>query len=102
MGQVLDADGNGVRGVQVINHAGRSVSQEEGFFTLELSARAPVVELRYPNLVSCLLTMEEGRYPREGDVLMVGGVGCTSSKEAAIPHAATADARRNSVSGASN
>ncbi len=43
MGQVLDADGNGVRGVQVINHAGRSVSQEDGFFTLELSARAPVV-----------------------------------------------------------
>lgn len=78
MGQVLDADGNGVRGVQVINHAGRSVSQEEGFFTLELSARAPVVELRYPNLVSCVLTMEEGRYPREGDVLMVGGVRCPS------------------------
>lgn len=76
MGQVLDAEGRGVRGVQVINHAGRSVSQEEGFFTLELSARAPVVELRYPNLVSCTLTMEEGQYPREGDVLMVGGVGC--------------------------
>ena len=76
MGQVLDADGNGVRGVQVINHAGRSVSQEEGFFTLELSARAPVVELRYPNMISCVLTMEEGRYPREGDVLMVDGIGC--------------------------
>ncbi|HEL3174126.1 TPA: TcfC E-set like domain-containing protein [Stenotrophomonas maltophilia] len=76
MGQVLDADGNGVRGVQVINHAGRSVSQEEGFFTLELSARAPVVELRYPNRISCTLTMEEGRYVREGDVMMVGGVSC--------------------------
>lgn len=79
MGQVLDADGNGMRGVQVINHAGRSVSQEEGFFTLELSARAPVVELRYPNRISCVLTMEEGRYPREGDVLMVGGIGCPPS-----------------------
>lgn len=76
MGQVLDAEGNGVRGVQVINHAGRSLSQEAGFFTLELSARAPVVELRYPNLVSCTLTMEEGQYPREGDVLMVGGIAC--------------------------
>ncbi len=79
MGQVLDADGNGVRGVQVINHAGRSVSQEDGFFTLELSARAPVVELRYPSLVSCVLTMEEGQHPREGDVLMVGGIGCPPS-----------------------
>lgn len=79
MGQVLDADGNGMRGVQVINHAGRSVSQEEGFFTLELSARAPVVELRYPNRISCVLTMEEGRHPREGDVLMVGGIGCPPS-----------------------
>jgi len=78
MGQVRDADGNGVRGVQVINHAGRSVSQEDGFFTLELSARAPVVELRYPSLVSCVLTMEEGQHPREGDVLMVGSIGCPS------------------------
>lgn len=78
MGQVVDAEGRGVRGVQVINHAGRSVSQEEGFFTLELSARAPVVELRYPTLVSCTLTMDEERYPREGDVLMVGGIGCPS------------------------
>ena len=76
MGQVRDGDGNGVRGVQVINHAGRSVSQEDGFFTLELSARAPVVELRYPNLVSCVLTMEEAQHPREGDVLMVGSIGC--------------------------
>lgn len=76
VGQVIDTEGRGVRGVQVINHAGRSVSQEEGFFTLELSARAPVVELRYPTLVSCMLTMEQGRYPREGDVLMVGGIGC--------------------------
>lgn len=76
MGQVLDADGNGVRGVHVINHAGRSVSQDEGFFTLELSARAPTVELRYPNHIRCVLTLEEQRYPRQGDVLMVGGVLC--------------------------
>lgn len=87
MGQVLDADGNGVRGVQVINHAGRGVSQEDGFFTLELSARAPVVELRYPNMVSCTLTMEEGRYPREGDVLMVGATGCPPSIARTEEHA---------------
>lgn len=76
LGQAVDADGNGVRGVQVINHAGRSVSEDAGFFTLELSARAPTVELRYPNLTRCTLTLEEGQYPREGDVLMVGLVGC--------------------------
>ncbi|WWW36544.1 CS1-pili formation C-terminal domain-containing protein [Stenotrophomonas rhizophila] len=76
MGQVVDADGRGVRGVQVINHAGRSVSQDDGFFTLELSARAPVVELRYPNLTRCELVMEQASYPREGDLLMVGGVRC--------------------------
>jgi len=76
LGQVVDADGHGVRGVQVINHAGRSVSQEDGFFTLELSARAPVMELRYPNLTRCELVMEQASHPREGDVLMVGGVRC--------------------------
>lgn len=76
LGQVVDADGRGVRGVQVINHAGRSVSQDDGFFTLELSARSPVVELRYPNLTRCELVMEQASYPREGDLLMVGGVRC--------------------------
>jgi hypothetical protein len=76
MGQVLDADGNGQRGVHMINHAGRSVSQDEGFFTLELSAREPVVELRYPNKRGCKLMLDESRYPREGDMLMVGGLQC--------------------------
>ncbi|WP_409460908.1 TcfC E-set like domain-containing protein [Stenotrophomonas maltophilia] len=76
MGQILDADGNGVRGVHVINHASRSVSQDEGFFTLELSARAPVVELRHPDQHSCTLTLDEARYPREGDLVMVGGLQC--------------------------
>lgn len=76
MGQVLDADGNGKRGVHLINHAGRSVSQDEGFFTLELSAREPVVELRHPDKSGCKLILDESRYPREGDMLMVGGLQC--------------------------
>jgi len=76
MGQVLDADGNGARGVHVINHAGRSVSQDEGFFTVELSAREPVVELRHPDQSGCTLSLDENRFPREGDVLMVGGLQC--------------------------
>jgi hypothetical protein len=79
MGQVLDADGNGQRGVHMINHAGRSVSQDEGFFTLELSAREPVVELRYPNKRGCKLMLDESRYPREGDMLIVGGLRCPMS-----------------------
>ncbi|QHE21327.1 fimbrial protein [Stenotrophomonas maltophilia] len=76
MGQVVDANGKGQRGVQVINHASRSVSQEEGFFTLELSAREPVVELRYADHTGCTLSLDEARYPREGDVVMVGGLQC--------------------------
>lgn len=76
MGQVIDAHGNGVRGVHITNHAGRSVSQDEGFFTLELSARQPVVQLSYPNRAGCTLTLDEDRYPREGDVLMVGPLQC--------------------------
>ncbi|MEI2260023.1 TcfC E-set like domain-containing protein [Stenotrophomonas indicatrix] len=79
MGQVLDDQGNGARGVHVINHAGRSVSQDEGFFTLELSAREPIVELRYPDQRGCTLSLDENRYPREGDVLMVGNLQCPAS-----------------------
>ncbi|HFF3761908.1 TcfC E-set like domain-containing protein [Stenotrophomonas maltophilia] len=94
MGQVIDADGNGVRGVHVINHAGRTVSQDDGFFTLELSARAPVVQMQYPNQVSCTLTLEEEQYPREGDLLMVGGMGCPPAW-AADPSSTDASLQRN-------
>ncbi|MGE6334596.1 TcfC E-set like domain-containing protein [Stenotrophomonas sp. NPDC077659] len=76
MGQVTDAEGNGVHGVQVINHAGRTVSHEQGFFSLELSAREPTFELRYPDRMHCVLKMGEGDYSREGDVLLVGAVAC--------------------------
>lgn len=76
MGQVVDDTGTGLRGVHVINHAGRSVSQDEGFFTLELSSRYPTVELRLPGRLRCLLTLDPARYPREGDLVMLGGLRC--------------------------
>lgn len=85
MGQVLDADGNGARGVHVINHAGRSISHDEGFFTLELSAREPVVELRHPDQSACTLSLDETRYPREGDVVMVGVLQCPAEVAGTTP-----------------
>lgn len=47
--------------------------QEEGFFTLELSTCEPVVDLPRPDLIGCALSLNETRYPRDGDVVMGGG-----------------------------
>lgn len=76
MGQIVGPDGTGVRGVHAVNHVGRSVSQDEGFFTLQLSAREPAIELQFPDNTHCDITLDEGRFPREGDVLMVGALQC--------------------------
>jgi hypothetical protein len=76
MGQLLDAAGKPLRGAHVRNHAGRSVAEADGFFTLEMSARQPVLEVAHPSIKGCTFHLDDKRYPREGDVVMVGKLKC--------------------------
>lgn len=76
MGQVQDADGKPLRGAHVRNHAGRSVAEADGFFTLEMSARQPMLEVSHPSIKGCTFHLDDKRYPREGDVVMVGKLKC--------------------------
>ncbi len=76
MGQVQDAAGKPLRGAQVRNHAGRSVAEADGFFTLEMSARQPMLEVSHPSIKGCTFHLDDKRYPREGDVVMVGKLKC--------------------------
>lgn len=76
MGYLQDEEGRPLGGAHVFNHAGRSVSETNGFFTLEVSASQPTLEVRHPRLSECRLSLLSGDYPREDDVVMVGGLRC--------------------------
>ena len=76
MGQLQDEHGRPLGGAHVFNHAGRSVSEASGFFTLEMSASQPTLEVRHPTLGECRFSLLAGEHPREGDVVMVGSLQC--------------------------
>lgn len=76
IGQLHDAAGAPLRGAHVRNHAGRSVVEADGFFTLEMSAREPMLEVSHPDVQGCAFSFDKHSFPREGDVLMVGTLQC--------------------------
>lgn len=94
MGRLQDATGTPLAGAHVINHAGRSVVEADGFFALEMSSRAPRLEVRHPRVSGCSFALD-GRTTRpQGDTWMAGILRCPPSSLAGagtvIPHAGVA------------
>ncbi|MGL6013601.1 MAG: CS1-pili formation C-terminal domain-containing protein, partial [Shewanella oncorhynchi] len=83
IGQLLDASGQPLRGAQIINHANRSVSESNGFFSLDMSESTPTIEVRHKNGTACNFRLEAGQYRKEGDTLMVGRLSCINPAESA-------------------
>ncbi|WP_337883852.1 CS1-pili formation C-terminal domain-containing protein [Chromobacterium haemolyticum] len=83
LGQLLDASGQPLRGAQVINHASRSVSEADGFFSIEMSESTPTLEVRHHAAAACQFRLDAGQHRREADTLLVGTLRCTASPETA-------------------
>lgn len=83
IGRVQDARGRPLSGAHVHNHVGRSVAEADGFFTLEMSASKPELEVRHAEVADCRFLLEPSRYPREGAVVLAGSLNC------ALPNAQT-------------
>ncbi|WP_279505587.1 CS1-pili formation C-terminal domain-containing protein [Aeromonas veronii] len=47
IGRLLDKQGAPLKGAMVVNHAGRTVSEADGFFALEMSERNPNFQVQY-------------------------------------------------------
>lgn len=78
LGRLFDANGQPIRGAQVINHASRSVSEADGFFAVELSESTPSLEIRRQGAVVCQLDLDLARLEREGEVILAGDQVCTA------------------------
>jgi outer membrane usher protein FimD/PapC len=77
LGRLLDAQGQPLKGHHVINHASRGVSEVDGFFSMEMSASAPTLEVRYQNQLLCQFRLDPATTANEHDVLMIGDLRCT-------------------------
>ena len=77
LGRLIDEIGAPLKGHQVVNHASRAVSEVDGFFSMEMSASAPTLEVRYANQLLCQFRLDPSTARRESDVLMIGDLRCT-------------------------
>ncbi|MCI0997322.1 CS1-pili formation C-terminal domain-containing protein, partial [Pseudomonas corrugata] len=77
LGRLLDEQGQPLKGHHVINHASRGVSEADGFFSMEMNAASPTLEVRYGNELFCRFRLDPENASDEGDVLMIGDLRCT-------------------------
>jgi hypothetical protein len=76
LGRLIDAQGQPLKGHHVINHASRGVTEVDGFFSMELSASSPTLEVVRDDRVMCQFALDPKVLPTEGDVLMAGDLRC--------------------------
>lgn len=65
------------KGHHVINHASRGVTEVDGFFSMEMNAGSPTLEIRRDNQLLCQFRLDAKQYRSENDVLMIGDLRCT-------------------------
>ncbi|MCF4995971.1 pilus assembly protein PapC [Pseudomonas syringae] len=77
LGRLVDAQGLPLKGHHVINHASRGVTEVDGFFSMEMNAGSPTLEVRQGNQLLCQFRLEADRHRSENNVLMIGDLRCT-------------------------
>ncbi|QSR46801.1 CS1-pili formation C-terminal domain-containing protein [Aeromonas veronii] len=76
IGCLLDGQGVPLKGAMVANHAGRTVSEADGFFVLEMSERNPSLRVEYQGAQQCDLALDMVRAERQQAVLLLGPLVC--------------------------
>ncbi|MBV4462163.1 CS1-pili formation C-terminal domain-containing protein [Pseudomonas sp. SWRI79] len=77
LGRLLDAQGQPLKGYHVINHASRGVSEVDGFFSMEMNAGSPTLDVRYADQLLCQFRLDVDKHRSENDVLMIGDLRCS-------------------------
>jgi hypothetical protein len=85
LGRLIDAQGNPLKGHHIINHASRGVSEVDGFFSMEMNAGSPSLEVRRGDQLLCQFHLDTANAPSENNVLMIGDLRCSSDTLAQAP-----------------
>ncbi|MFP3439135.1 CS1-pili formation C-terminal domain-containing protein [Pantoea sp. SIMBA_133] len=81
VGQLTDAAGRPVSGARLVNHAGHSVSEDNGLFTLELSEATPEIALSYPDGQQCTVNVTQ---KARNDVVNMGTLRCPGTSQRGV------------------
>ncbi|RON71498.1 TcfC E-set like domain-containing protein [Pseudomonas fluorescens] len=77
LGRLLDPQGKPLKGHHVINHASRGVTEVDGFFSMEMNAGAPTLEVRRGDQLLCQFRLDPANARSENNVLMIGDLRCS-------------------------
>ncbi|MDX2125126.1 MAG: TcfC E-set like domain-containing protein [Aeromonas hydrophila] len=79
IGRLLDEQGDPLRGAMVVNHAGRTVTEADGFFAVEMSARNPVLRMEMDGAQRCEITIDAEPALLQRDIMLLGDLPCQKS-----------------------
>ena len=77
LGRLVNVQGLPLKGHHVINHASRGVTEVDGFFSMEMNAGSPTLEVRQGSQLLCQFRLDASRHRNENNVLMIGDLRCT-------------------------
>lgn len=76
LGRLVDRTGQPLSGAKVVNHAGQSVSEADGFFSLEMHERTPELAVTHRSGTACNIRLPAVQERRDGDTLLAGTLTC--------------------------
>ncbi|WP_187433171.1 CS1-pili formation C-terminal domain-containing protein, partial [Serratia marcescens] len=84
MGRLVDKHGVPLGGARVVNHAGRTVTEADGMFTLELHENNPVATIEHHSGLACEIRLDPHIQKRD-ELIFAGNVRCEDTALAATP-----------------
>lgn len=75
VGRLVDRNGKALDGAYVVNHAGRTLTDSNGLFTLELHERNPVVSIEHRSGVQCEIHLNPAAQKQQ-EMIFAGNISC--------------------------
>lgn len=78
MGRLVDHEGKTLGGARIVNNAGRTVSESDGMFTLEIHENKPVLSIEHPSGIQCEIHLNPETQKRD-EIIFAGNLICEGS-----------------------
>lgn len=85
MGRLVDKKGAPLGGARLVNHAGRTITEADGMFTLELHETNPVVAIEHHSGLTCEIRLDPRNQKRD-ELIFAGNISCEDPNLASNPH----------------
>ena len=76
LGRLIDANGNPLKGHHIMNQTSRGISELDGFFSMEMNAGAPTLEVRKGEALLCQFRIDMNKARMQNNVLEIGDLRC--------------------------